>query len=86
MVLRLLFWIFCIFGIGIKCQKMSQIVENWFQGNLFTTNTDTRNTENSKKQYKHHKKYFLAWFSHLVPVSNKKNDICVIYPGYKCEI
>jgi hypothetical protein len=47
---------------------MSPIVENWFQDNLFITNNDTNNTENSKKQFKNHKKRILACFSHLVPV------------------
>jgi hypothetical protein len=38
------------------------IVENCFQGYLFTTNTDNKNTENSKKQFK---AIILACFSHL---------------------
>jgi hypothetical protein len=35
---------------------MSRIFENCFQGNLFTTNTDTKNTEISKEQFQDHKK------------------------------
>ncbi len=49
-------------------KKCLEIVENCFQGNLFTTNTDTKNTENSKKQFKDHKKLTLVCFSHLGPV------------------
>ena len=73
----------------LKVKKCLEIVENCFQGNLFTTNTDTKNTENSKEQFEDHKKWILACFSHLVPVylgqengekKLKKNEICVIYP------
>ena len=64
---------------------MSRIVENCFQGNLFTTNTDTKNTENSKEQFADQKKWILACFSHLVSVylgqkngekNSKKRHLC----------
>jgi hypothetical protein len=81
----LLFWIFCIFSIGIISQKCLEIVENCFQGNLLPTNTDTKNTENSKEQLEDHKKWILACFSHLVPLylgqqngekNSKKRHLC----------
>ncbi len=66
MVLKFIFWNLCIFSIGIISEKMSR---NCFQGNLFTANTDTKNTENSKEQFEDNKKWNLACFSHLVPVN-----------------
>ncbi len=55
----------------LNVTKCLEIVENCFQGNLFTTNTDTKNTENSKKQSKHHKHLILACFSHFQVVRVK---------------
>ena len=52
---------------------------------LLSFNTDTKNTENSKEQFKHHKKLILDFFSHLVPVylaqkkggkDSKKRHLC----------
>ncbi len=46
----------CFFGFSVflvsvlYVKKCVEIVENCFQGNLFANNTDTKNTENSKKQ------------------------------------
>ena len=76
---------------SINVSKLLKIV---FKLNFLSFNTDTKNTENSKEQFKHHNKWILAFSPHLVPVylvqknggKNQKNDICVIYPGHKCEI
>ena len=52
---------------------------------LLSFNTDTKNTENSKEQFKHHKQWILAYFSHLIPVylvqknggkNSKKRHLC----------
>ena len=79
-------WSLNCFFVSVYISKCLEIVENCFQGNLFTTITDTKNTENSKKQFKEDKKWILACFSHLVPVcvvqkngvKIQKNEICVI--------
>ncbi len=52
------FFEFSVFLVSVVfVKKFLEIVENCFQGNLFTTITDTKNTENSKKQFKDHKKF-----------------------------
>jgi hypothetical protein len=63
----------------LNFKKCLEVLENWFQGYLFTTNIDTKNTENSKKQFKHYKYLILIFAFSIGPYNSKLK--ASIYPG-----
>ena len=55
MVLKL-FLEFSVFSVQVlNVKKCSEVTENCIQGNFLCFNPDTKYTEKSKKQFKHHK-------------------------------
>ena len=86
------FFEFSVFLVSVLNEKKClEVTESCIGGNFLSFNTDTKNTENSKRQFKN---LNFSLFSHSVPLYQvqkngekiQKNDICAIYPGHKCKI
>jgi hypothetical protein len=82
---RCRFFEFSVFLVSVLNDKISTWIQFSVRSrHLLSFKTDTKDTENSKKQFKAQKKWILACFSHLCRAEKRTENLKLkssIYPG-----